>query len=485
MQEPKRHRKALLCSFLAAFFAVAGGACSFSTEEGGFVDEDYIASLSGDETVVNMLYASAMGIGQGYADVLLPKYASTLTQNRIENEYNGVAQYFVTREAYNQNVDVNNIRLNFVDWGWDDTLAQKMTAAYTAWNTSNTRSSVDVVLGESQMRTYMEQGGLIKFPQELEDWVRENMLEVSYKDMTMPDDDNDGKEEIYGCAIDAAPQILIWNKTILRDCGIDEKIVENGVGTWAEWLDVCEQIGSVRGYAPGGIYGGDNLGGAMRAYPFVRQAGGVLRNANGEPDFTNQGTIDAMNLVRDLSSQNITEYYMGAATEVEYYTYFNNSKIAYITAASYQIGSWIDAGNDGDVLGWCPLPVQNEGDEAMTNLICALYLSVPSWNVNNQEAAFKVIKSYLDEDVQTIIGKCDFKPVNNIKVAAQDWYKEQTQYFAYEILEESEIVYMPNFKASEWECFYQALLKSALYNTYGSNSVADILKQAESEAKIG
>ena len=484
MKGIKKLLSVLVSGALAVSLAGAFAACDFSEEtQGDFVDDGYIAALSGDETVVNMLYASAMGIGQGYADQLLPKYASTLTENRVENEFNGVAQYFVTREAYNQNVDENNIRLNFVDWGWDDNLFQKMTAAYAAWDNGNgTRSSVDVILGENQMRTYMLNGGLVQFPQELEDWVRENMLPTSYQDMTMADNDGDGKEEIYGCAVDAAPQVLIWNKNILRECGVDEDIVENGVETWDEWMEVCELIGSKRGYAPGGVYGGANLGGAMRAYPFIAQAGGSLRDSNGDPHFTDQGTVDAMTYIRQISEQNISEYYVGANTEVEYYTYFNNSRIAYVTAASYQIGSWVDAGNDIDNIGWCPLPVQNEGDEQTTNLICALYLAVPSWNQDKQDEAFKVIKSYLDEDVQTVIGQRDFKPVNNMKVAEQDWYKEQTQYFAYEIMRTGNIVYMPDFTTTEWECFNQALLQTVLYDSYGDRSIADILQAAENEA---
>lgn len=127
-----------------------------------------------------------------------------------------------------------------------------------------------------------------------------------------------------------------------------------------------------------------------------------------------------------------------------------------------------------------PTPSADSG--ALTNLIGAFYLAVPSWNTDKQEEAFAVIKSYFSEEVQRVIGERDFKPVNNMNVAAEDWYSEKDQYFAYEIMANDEIVYMPGWDSNQtsiWAAFQNALLQAGLYRTYGSSSIADILAEAQ------
>lgn len=476
-----KHLKKALAVLLGALLVFSAAACFGGEEEGDFVDDEYLATLDGAETEVSMLYVSGMGIGAGYADELIPAVAARMTNEDVENGYNDVAQYFVTKAAYNYNVDNNDIRLRFLDWGWEDELAQRMTAAYASWN-AGTRPQADVVVGEIQMLSYARQGGLVKFPQELEDWVRANMLPSSYAYLELEDDDGDGLGEIYGCAPDASPQVLLWNKTILRACGVDEEIVQNGPSTWQEWLDVCEQVGSTRGYYAGGVYCGANDGGVIRAYPFVAQTGATLQDADGDPYFDSEGAETALSFIRDLSETNVSEVIVSGANEDEYHTYFYQQKTAFMTGPSYQIGIWQDTGNDIENLGWCALPTPSADSGALTNLIGAFYLAVPNWNTDKQEEAFAVIKSYFSEEVQRVIGERDFKPVNNRNVAAEDWYSEKDQYFAYEIMANDEIVYMPGWDSNQtsiWAAFQNALLQAGLYRTYGSSSIADILAEAQ------
>lgn len=478
----KKYMKGIIASLLA--FGLMFGVCGCNWEggggQGGFEDDSYLAQLTGNETEVKILYASAMGLGAGYADQLIPKREAVLTPDRAKNGYNEVAQYFVTRALYNYNVDENQVRLNYLDWGWDNDLAQKMTAAFLAWDNGNgQRSEPDVIIGESKMRSYAEQGLLQAYPQDLEDWVRENMLPAAYKDMELEDKDGDGKGEIYGCAMDASPQVLLWNKAILEQCGFDEEFIEKGPSTWEEWIAAEEQVLTAKGVrkSGGGIYAGDNTGGILRAYPFIEQAGEKIKNEDGSANFNNAGVEKAFQLVRDLSEKNTTEYAVVPVAEVDYYEDFRKGKIAFVTGASYEVESWIDFGNDLENIGWCRLPVPSEGDKAMTNLIGSIYLSVPNWNTNNSEKAFAVIKSHFVDEVQTVVAERDFKTTN--RKGMEEKVAGKIQEEAYNILCNDEIVYLPSFASADTiGKLTKALNKAALYKTYGNQTIAQILAEA-------
>lgn len=477
----KRIWRSCLVTVLALGLALGVCACNWEggEGEGGFEDDSYLAQLTGNETEVKVLYASAMGLGAGYADQLIPRREAVLTPDRVANGYNEVAQYFVTRALYNYNVDHNAVRLNYLDWGWDSDLAQKMTAGFLAWKNGGQRSEPDVVIGESQMRSYAEQGLLQAYPQELEDWVRENMLPAAYQDMELEDTDGDGKGEIYGCSMDASPQVLLWNKSILRQCGFDEDFVQNGPKTWAEWKEAETQVRTAKGVrkSGGGIYSGNNTGGILRVYPFIEQAGGKIKNTDGTPDFDNAGTRAALQLARDLSSQNLTEYYVAPTLEVDFYESFRKGQIAFVTGASYQVGSWLDFGNDSDNIGWCRLPVQESGDDNLTNLIGAIYLSVPNWNTTNADKAFEVIKSHFTEEVQTVVAERDFKTAN--RKGMENKVQGKYQEMAYDILSKDTIVYLPSFdSANTIKKLTAALNQAALYQTYGNKTIEQILQEA-------
>lgn len=479
----KRAKAVFIAALLLMVIPAAGCFNSGVGKDGGsYIDDDYLAALDGSETEVTVLSSSAHSIGAGYADQIIPSYAAKLTQERAEKGYNEISQYFVTKEAYNYNADNNHIRLRYVDWGWDEPLVQKMTAAIMAWN-SGIRSAPDVVIGETQLKSYALQGHLQRFPDELEQWIRENMLSSSYKFMELSAAESpDGKAGIFGVAYDAAPQILIWDKSVLRDCGISEAVTENGVETWQEWLNVCKAVGSKKGYIAGGIYAGDNTGGAIRTYPFIQMAGGTLQNSDGSPNLNNAGATAALEFVREQSKTNLTENYLGAQSEQEYYSYFGK-KMGYATAGSYQLGVWSDAGRDLANLGRCRLPVYASGDKGTTTLIASTYLAVPSWT-DKAGDAFKVIKSYCSEQVQTVLGRRAFKPVNNVKVGEADWYKTNLQYFAYQIMKNDNIAYLPAFLSngtSIWTEFNRALVKAALHKSY-PNTVKSYLDQAQTEA---
>lgn len=472
-----------LVAVLMMSMCLGAAACTWEEDEGekkgDYVETDHLAQLTGSETQVNVLYTPSMGLGAGYADQLIPKRETILTNDRVQNGYNEVAQYFVTKALYNYNVETNKVRLNYIDWGWDTSLAQKMTTAFLDWQNGR-RADPDVIIGESQMRSYAEQGLLQAFPQELEDWVRENMVEAAYKDLELEDKDGDGKGEIYGCSMDASPQVLLWNKTLLRQCDFDETFVQNGPKTWQEWIDAEEKIATTKGFRkePGGIYSGENTGGLIRLYPFIEQAGGKIKKDDGTPDFNNNGTKAALELVRELSSCNLTEYVVTPQDENEYYFAFGErSDIVYATGASYQAGIWVDSGNKIEDLGYCRLPVRNASDTPTTNLIAATYLAVPNWNTTNAEKAFEVIKSHFVDSVQDVVIERDFKTTN--RKGMEEKVKGKTQELAYDIISHDKIVYMPSFRTADTMGKLSiAQNKAALYDTYGTTAIDALLAEA-------
>ncbi len=244
-----------LLAVLLCLFTVS--ACAPGPGSGDKLENEVnITPVTGSEAVVRVVMENGMIAGAGYSDDVLRNKAESLTTTTKMS--GGLFQYRSTQALHNYNVTHNNIRLRFLDWGWDETLAQKLTTTFEANDSS---IGADVVVGETQMPKYMEEGKLEPFPAELEAFVRKNILPHGYKAMTMKDEN--GTERIYGVAAAPSITVLVWNKAVLRNAGVDDKFVENGPATWSEWLEICKKLDGARKKA-GGVYCGPNTGAYIR-----------------------------------------------------------------------------------------------------------------------------------------------------------------------------------------------------------------------------
>ena len=458
--------KKLLTLALSAVLAFGLFACGTTNDSSSvdFDDGTPIEDLRGNERVVRILCDDSLNIGAGYSDVVLKNRSAILSKSDSGDV--GKTSYRFTKAVHNYNVVNNGIRLNYLDWGWDYELTQKLTNAFMSGGKGE---SPEVILGESQMIGYMEQGLLKPFPDELAAFVREKMLPATYKAL-----EKDGK--IYGVAANPSCLQLIYNKAVLRACGVSETVIENGVSTWDEFISVCQTVkanGKGRYYA-GGIYSGSSTGGYMRIAPFMIQAGGGYTDADGKPYFDSEGNVRALEMLRQIGACNPTGG-LSSSSEATMINQFTRGRYAFMVDGSWRVKMSNETGLD---VGYCKLP-SPDGDTDVTLAVGLGYLAVPNY-VSDPTDAFAVIKSYISDEAQSVLADADLRPVARLDIGSAEDYKDRapTQYEAFNILNNSQLYILPSFGTNEakiWQAFGEALVKTTTTN----ESILSLLTAAQ------
>lgn len=458
--------KKLLTLALAAVLAFGLFACGTTNDSSSvdFDDGTPIEDLRGNERVVRILCDDSLNIGAGYSDIVLKNRSAILSKSDSGDV--GKTSYRFTKAVHNYNVVNNGIRLNYLDWGWDYELTQKLTNAFMSGGKGE---SPEVILGESQMIGYMEQGLLKPCPDELAAFVREKMLPATYKAL-----EKDGK--IYGVAANPSCLQLIYNKAVLRACGVSETIIENGVSTWDEFISVCQTVkanGKGRYYA-GGIYSGSSTGGYMRIAPFMIQAGGGYTDADGKPYFDSEGNVRALEMLRQIGACNPTGG-LSSSSEATMINQFTRGRYAFMVDGSWRVKMSNETGLD---VGYCKLP-SPDGKTDVTLAVGLGYLAVPNY-VSDPTDAFAVIKSYISDEAQSVLADADLRPVARLDIGSAEDYKDRapTQYEAFNILKNSQLYILPSFGTNEakiWQAFGEALVKTTTTN----ESILSLLTAAQ------
>lgn len=458
--------KKLLTLALSAVLAFGLFACGTTNDSSSvdFDDGTPIEDLRGNERVVRILCDDSLNIGAGYSDVVLKNRSAILSKSDSGDV--GKTSYRFTKAVHNYNVVNNGIRLNYLDWGWDYELTQKLTNAFMSGGKGE---SPEVILGESQMIGYMEQGLLKPFPDELAAFVREKMLPATYKAL-----EKDGK--IYGVAANPSCLQLIYNKAVLRACGVSETIIENGVSAWDEFISVCQTVkanGKGRYYA-GGIYSGSSTGGYMRIAPFMIQAGGGYTDADGKPYFDSEGNVRALEMLRQIGACNPTGG-LSSSSEATMINQFTRGRYAFMVDGSWRVKMSNETGLD---VGYCKLP-SPDGETDVTLAVGLGYLAVPNY-VSDPTDAFAVIKSYISDEAQSVLADADLRPVARLDIGSAEDYKDRapTQYEAFNILKNSQLYILPSFGTNEakiWQAFGEALVKTTTTN----ESILSLLTAAQ------
>ena len=281
------------------------------------------------------------------------------------------------------------IIINSKNWGWADSLTNKLQSAFLAQDTP------DVINGEAQMPGFAQKGYLQPFPDERANWVKENCLSVAYSGMTF-----NGK--IYGISLSPGMTILMWNKNMLRECGISEAVVKNGPKDWAEWEATMQEV-KAKGKNAGGVYTGAgdvNYGAFLRSGTLLVSAGGGYADSNGGPQVSAQANIEAYEFIRRMASYNKPGM-LNATSEDAYFSQFRTGNMAY-----YVDGTWAihDAQRLDFETGYCIMPNKDGSGDGATVMIGCVYLSVPIY-AKNTELAWELIKFLLSADVQTNLAK--------------------------------------------------------------------------------
>lgn len=295
------------------------------------------------------------------------------------------------------------------------------------------------------------------------------MLPATYKAL-----EKDGK--IYGVAANPSCLQLIYNKAVLRACGVSETVIENGVSTWDEFISVCQTVkanGKGRYYA-GGIYSGSSTGGYMRIAPFMIQAGGGYTDADGKPYFDSEGNVRALEMLRRIGACNPTGG-LSSSSEATMINQFTRGRYAFMVDGSWRVKMSNETGLD---VGYCKLP-SPDGETDVTLAVGLGYLAVPNY-VSDPTDAFAVIKSYISDEAQSVLADADLRPVARLDIGSAEDYKDRapTQYEAFNILKNSQLYILPSFGTNEakiWQAFGEALVKTTTTN----ESILSLLTAAQ------
>ncbi|MGN1077692.1 MAG: extracellular solute-binding protein [Candidatus Gallimonas sp.] len=330
------------------------------------------------------------------------------------------------------------------NWGWGDSLTQKLMAAFLAQETP------DVIQAETQMPGFAQEGYLEPFPDDLETYVRENVSPIAWKSM-----EYNGK--IYGISLTPGQTLLYWNKEILRLASVSEDIIENGPSDWTEWEETMAAIHAVKDSSgtnlnAGGVYvgsGGVNYGAFFRCGTLMAAAGGGFADENGAPALASAANEQAFEFLLKQKDYNLSNI-LNRKEEGSYFSYFNTGKMAYKVDGIWGIH---DAEEYGLDVGYCLMPTPDGTGERKSLLIGAVYSAVPVY-ARNKDAAFDAIRFMLGADVQENIAKGGLrqpvlKSVLNTVYdrTEEEWYRDYFADYKYyaQYAVENEIEGLPAF----------------------------------------
>jgi multiple sugar transport system substrate-binding protein len=337
-----------------------------------------------------------------------------------------------------------------VDWGWGDPLTQKLSAAFIS------KTGPDIICGEGQLPSFMEQGVLEPFPAALTAYIKANVAPMAYSTMM----DSAGK--IYGIALDPSNTILAWNKQMLTQAGVAQGIVENGPATWAEWESAMQKVSELNNSLkmPGGVYYAPSTSGYLRVGALLNGNGGGFIGTDGKPSVNTAANGEALEFVKRTAQLNKFNTAL-KGTEAGYFSAFKGGNLAYIVD-----GVWALQENSGltfDV-GYSLIPGKTVGSHS-NMLLGAAYHSVPTYS-KNKELAFQCIERILQADIQQNIADGGLRtPVlTSVSSSAAYQAKYPALYEFARLANEEQIRGLPPFaKAGDltglWDAFGLALNK--------------------------
>ena len=404
-----------------------------------------------------VLYDQAINAGVGKADTFLANLEPTIDDESTSS---------VVKTAYEHTVILNNAvkalgyDLIYDDWGWAESLMQKQTLAFLA------EDGADIMIGETQMPGYAKQGLLKPFPEDLANYIRENLLPAAYKPMEI-----DG--QIYGVATQPSVSLLVYNQ------GIINKVFGSDYTppvTWAEWLDDMAAVDAAD-YVPGGVYAGPNAGGYLRYGIFQLQAGGGFVDSENLPNIDTPENKVALQFLRDMADLNplgmITS--SSANTMVDQ---FLNGNMAYYVDGSYNptTCSVYPALSDGCTVAPLPLPTVDSEENYIT--IGASFLSVPEYIDDSKvDVAFEYIRTAIGEAAQTPILTSGIRIPVNKNVYTDTYFDERPILEQYYNAMLSDNVYgLPTFtyeNSKAWQQVGYMYIKAATTNMTIDEILAD------------
>ncbi|WP_058304496.1 sugar ABC transporter substrate-binding protein [Gorillibacterium timonense] len=429
-------------------------------------------AASGAPVTITVLSEGSTNIGSGnLADLFAPK-EEELKGKGISVEYTpgksfavDAFGYLFNKSMYNQ-LQAKNISVNYEDWGWADNLIQKETAAFLAQNVP------DLIVGETQMPGFAQQGLLEPFPDDLANEIRDKVVEASWKPM-----EYNGK--IYGLAAQPGVSSLFWNKKLVKEAGIDP---DKAPASWEELLDNIKKVTAAgKGkYYGGGVYAGANAGGYLRFGPLLVINGGGFAT-DGQPAFNTAQNVETVQFLRDLNA-NFPPGVMVATSEGTFFDAWYKGQLAYNIDGPWGAQQSRDKGID---VGMAPIPLSPNGKAGNITIGAAFY-SVPK-DAKNKEAAFEYIKTMFSKEIQQIVADSNNRsPVLKEVADSADYKAQHPEMYNHYLAMSGNVQGLPTFakdNSKAWQTFGDAVVKSIMTKGDIQAILDDAQKKAESVTK--
>lgn len=423
-------------------------------------------------STITVLTEGATNVGTGkLGDLLAPK-EKELKGKDIDTAYKPGSAFptdafglHYQTIMYNK-MNEQNIEVKMEDWGWGEALIQKQTAGFLAKNTP------DIIVGETQMPGFAQQGLLEPFPDDMASEIRENVSDAAWKPM-----EYNGK--IYGIAAQPGVSSLFWNKELVKQAGLDP---DKAPDSWAELADFSKKVteaGSGKFYG-GGVYAGANFGGYLRFGALMMINGGSFAT-DGLPAFNSEQNVETVNLLRELNGDHPPGL-MVNKDEGAYFDAWYKGQLAYIIDGPWQSQQARDKGID---VGMAPIPLSPNG-KAGNITIGAAFHSVTK-DSKNKEAAFEYIRAMYSKDIQQLIADSNVRSPILKEVAESDDYKTKHPelYVHYQAMS-GNVQGLPTFakeNSKAWQMFGDAVVKSLMTKGDVKAILDDAQKRAEAVTK--
>ncbi|WP_081389716.1 MULTISPECIES: extracellular solute-binding protein [Paenibacillus] len=479
MRFKKMASTAMILAMATGLAACSSNNNSGPAESGAAATTEPATSTSAPANVeLRVLTDGSIGIGEGVVSDLLPKKKEALiadetlaprvteadftyTQGQAVSNPN-VFGYFY-QDIINENLKAENITVSVEDWGWGDTLTQKETAAFLAGNVP------DIIVGETQMPGFAQQGQLEPFPDDMAAEIREKLAPAAWKPM-----EYDGK--IYGLAAQPGVSSLFWNKALVKEAGIDP---DKAPATWDEWLADLKKVneaGKGKFYG-GGVYAGPNAGGYLRYGPLLLINNGGFADDQGQPVFNSEANVKTVEFLKELNAVHPAGL-MANQSEGAYFDAFKKGQIAYLIDGPWRAGESATLGID---YGMATIPLSADG-KASNITIGAAFNSVPTGS-KNKEAAFEYIRQMYSEEIQNLIADTGTRSPVLKSVAETDTYKQDhPEMYQHYLAMSGDVQGLPTFAKSDaqvWQFFGDAVTKALMTD----GDIKGILDDAQAKAE--
>ena len=443
--EEKNMKKRILSMLLAMTLMLSFTACTTDSNDG--IDSSTTENQNGEKI---KLIAPVIA----YNDDQIAAANKKAEEDGLE--ISATTKYYMgVRETIKE--EHPEYEVEYVDWGWAETLDQKQRSLIAAGSPS------DIVSGEIFIPIYANEGILEPLPQDIVDSVDPAFLIY----------DPDGKA--VAVAHKASVFMLFYNKDLMTKAGLDP---ETPPTTWEEFKEMSDTITAA---GNGDFYGGGiptfpHAGGSLRATPFFRQNGTDF-SIDGQSNLEDPALIETLEFIREMNNNYPPALGNNSDEGPMWNAFEKDQNLAFVIN-----GSWQAFGAERNGVNWgvAPLPIPEGGTDGNC-LVGAVYNAVPK-AAKNKEASFNLIRAALKEENQKLwLDEVVAVPLKSIIDDPSNYEDNATLATAFEVVKSGGVKGLATFDKNDaqvWEIINSKVLART---TMTNDPIEQIVKDANKE----